>query len=490
MSDPSRSLPFMSGAARSGFECQACGWSTGKWVGRCAGCQQWGTVSEVAPMPAGARLTMPLGGYEPALPVADIATTDAQAQLTGVAEFDRVLGAGLVPGAVLLLAGEPGVGKSTLLLDVLANLARVGKKSLYVTGEESVAQVRNRAERIGALTPGLFLAGQAQVAAVAKQVSQVKPEVLVVDSIATMVGDPAAGLPGGVAQLRAASAGLIQLAKDNGLATILVGHVTKEGTIAGPRAMEHLVDVVLSFEGDRHDRLRLLRSVKNRYGPTDEVGCFELTDRGIRGLPDPSGLFLVERRYPTAGTCITAALEGRRPLLSEIQALVVPAASSPRRVTSGLDASRVALVLAVLERLTQLPLSRYDTYLATVGGARLREPANDLAAALAVFGSVRDLALPLGWAAFGEVGLAGDLRAGPGARARLSEAARLGVTDIVLPRQEFEAVGELAGLNLHPASNLGQALAAIPFTPGRAQPEPAEVVAGPRALRLVAAGQG
>lgn len=477
----------MNSSAKGSFECQACGWATGKWVGRCGGCQEWGTVSEVAPPPPGVRLGPPVGGFEPALPVGEVPSAVADRRPTGVAEFDRVLGGGLVPGAVLLLAGEPGVGKSTLLLDVLAKLARTGQKSLYVTGEESIAQVRNRAERIGALAPGLYLAGQAQVAAVAKQVAQVRPDVLVIDSIATMVGDPAAGLPGGMAQLRAASAGLIQLAKEGGLATILVGHVTKDGAIAGPRAMEHLVDVVLSFEGDRHDRLRLLRSVKNRYGPTDEVGCFELGESGIRELPDPSGLFLVERQVPTAGTCVTAALEGRRPLLSEIQALVVPAASAPRRVTSGLDASRVALILAVLERQVQLPLSRYETYLATVGGARLREPATDLAAALAVFGSVRDLAMPLGWVAFGEVGLAGDLRAGPGARARVAEAARLGVTDVLLPRGEAKAVGKVSGVTLHPAGNLGEALTRVPFVPGRPQPE-FEAAGGPRALRLVAPG--
>ena len=305
----------------------------------------------------------------------------------------------------------------------------------------------------------MFLAAESDVAAVVAHAEEVSPGLLVVDSIQTMTTSGVDGVVSGVTQVREATSALIRLAKERRMACILVGHVTKDGGIAGPRTLEHLVDVVLSFEGDRHARLRMVRAVKNRYGPTDEVGCFELGEEGLVALADPSGLFVTDRAEPVPGTCVTVALEGRRPLLAEIQALVVPAAGSvPRRTTSGMEAARIAMVLAVLERRESVPMSRFDTYIAPVGGARLVEPSSDLAVALAVNGSVRDMSVPVGWVAFGEVGLAGDVRRVPGARQRVMEAARLGMTDVILPRGDSASLGDLG----RPPASRGRPLRGAP----------------------------
>ncbi len=409
--------------------------------------------------------------------------TESASVPTGVTELDRVLGGGVVPGSVILLAGEPGVGKSTLLLQVVAAVAASGTSALYVTGEESVEQVRGRAERVGSVSPGVFLAAESDVSAVVAHAEAVSPGVIVVDSVQTMTSAEVDGVASGVSQVREVTAALIRLAKQRTMTCVLVGHVTKDGGIAGPRTLEHLVDVVLTFEGDRHARLRMIRATKNRYGPTDEVGCFELGEGGLVGLPDPSGLFVSDRRDPVPGTCVTVALEGRRPLMAEVQALVVPAAgATARRTTSGMEAARVAMVLAVLERREAVPLSRLDTYVAPVGGARLVEPACDLAVAVAVAGSARDMAVPSGWVAFGEVGLAGDLRRGPGARQRVAEAARLGMTDVVVPRADLASLHGLP-VRVHPVDDLSGALRLMPWALpdlGRQRP-----VCGPRALALV-----
>jgi DNA repair protein RadA/Sms len=339
-----------------------------------------------------------------------------------------------VQGAVVLLAGEPGVGKSTLLLEVAACWASTAGLALYVTGEESAAQVRLRAERTAALADGLFLAAETDLAAILGQVEQVKPSLLVVDSVQTVSRADTDGAPGGVTQVREVAAALIRVAKDRGIATILVGHVTKDGSIAGPRVLEHLVDVVLQFEGERHSRLRLVRTVKNRYGAADEVGCFDLSDTGITSMPDPTGLFLSRHADAVPGTCITVTLEGRRPLLAEVQALVAPSSlGTPRRATSGLDASRVAMVLAVLDRRGGVSLSGQDVYAATVGGARLAEPAGDLALMVAVASGARNLPLPPGLVAIGEVGLAGEIRRVTGIQRRLAEAERMGFTRALVP---------------------------------------------------------
>ncbi len=421
-------------AARSAFRCSECGWTAVKWVGRCGECQAWGSVEAAGG--GGPRLRQVSAGpvTSAALPIGDVDVAAATARSTGVPELDRVLGGGLVPGAVVLLAGEPGVGKSTLLLEVAAQAGRTGHRSLYVTGEESVAQVRLRAGRIGAVDPALYLAAETDLGAVLGHVDAVAPDLLVVDSVQTISSSECDGGPGGVTQVRAVADALIHVAKTRGVATILVGHVTKDGSIAGPRVLEHLVDVVLQFEGERHSRLRLVRATKNRYGPSDEVGCFDLDDGGITGLPDPSGLFLSHGTGPAVGTCVTVTLEGRRPLVSEVQALVTgQGIASPRRATSGLDSSRVAMILAVLDKRGGLQLAQSEVYVATVGGVRLTDPGVDLALALAVASSARDRPLPLGTVVVGEVGLAGEVRRVPGVERRLAEAARLGFTRALVP---------------------------------------------------------
>jgi DNA repair protein RadA/Sms len=442
-------------AERPQYRCGECGWTSAKWVGRCGECQAWGTVDEAA-APVG--ITKARAGVTPARPIAEVDAAPASTWPTGVGELDRVLGGGLVGGGVVLMAGEPGVGKSTLLLDVAAQAAAQGRTALYVTGEESTAQVRLRAERIGALRPKLLLAAETDLSAVLGHVEQCNPDLLVVDSVQTISSDAVDGAPGGVTQVREVAASLIRVAKTRGMATLLVGHVTKDGSIAGPRVLEHLVDVVCQFEGERHSRLRLVRAVKNRYGPTDEVGCFDLSDSGIVGLVDPSGLFLSSHAEPVPGTCVTVTLEGRRPLVTEVQALVAPSVlTSPRRATSGLDSSRVAMVLAVLERRVGVRLGQQDTYVSTVGGVRLTEPAADLALALAVVSAAHDRPLVPGTVAIGEVGLAGELRPTAGVERRLSEAARLGFTAAVVPAGS-EKVRAPEGMTVHQVPDLQTAV--------------------------------
>jgi DNA repair protein RadA/Sms len=445
----------------SGFRCSECGWSTVKWVGRCGECQAWGSVSEIGAVTV--RTTAAVRVDRPAIPIGEVDARRAEARSTGVSEFDRVLGGGLVPGAVVLVAGEPGIGKSTLLLDVAARAARTGegRRVLYVSGEESAAQVRMRAERIEAMAKTLYLAAETDLATVLGQVEAIDPDLLVVDSVQTVSSGEVEGSAGNVSQVREVTASLIQAAKSRGMATLLVGHVTKDGSIAGPRVLEHLVDVVVQFEGDRHSRLRLVRAVKNRYGPTDEVGCFDLSDVGIVGLPDPSGLFLSHGTVTVPGTCVTATLEGKRPLMTEVQALVAPSEiPTPRRATSGLDSSRVSMILAVLDRRAKAPLGKSDVYLSTVGGVRLTEPASDLAVALAVASAIRDQPLDPGSIAFGELGLAGELRPVTGIPRRLAEAARLGFRTAFVPAGVLGAGPTPEGMRVVECADISRAVVA------------------------------
>ena len=414
---------------QAGFRCTECGWTTAKWAGRCGECQQWGTVTAVAEQPGAARALKPVqvGGARTARPITDVAVDRVTHRPSGIGEFDRVLGGGVVPGAAILLSGEPGVGKSTLLLEVASRAARSGGRVLYVTAEESVAQVRMRAQRTGALHDALYLAAETDLATVLGQIDAVEPDLLIVDSVQTVSSSLVDGLAGGPSQVREVAATLIRVAKDRALPVLLVGHVTKDGQVAGPRLLEHLVDVVCQFEGDRQTPLRFVRALKNRFGPTEEVGCFEMTGDGIAEVPDPSGLFLSRSTAPVSGTCVTVAMEGRRPLPVEVQALVVPTkAPMPRRVVSGVDGARVAMLLAVLERRAGVRLGEHDVYVSTVGGVRLTEPGADLAIALALTSAARDAPIPHEVAAFGEVSLAGEIRAVSNGAQRVGEAARLG----------------------------------------------------------------
>ncbi|GFE15948.1 DNA repair protein RadA [Streptomyces glebosus] len=458
-----------SGKERPSYRCTECGWTTAKWLGRCPECQAWGTVEEFGGAPA-VRTTAPGRVTTAAVPIGQVDGRQATARSTGVPELDRVLGGGLVPGAVALVAGEPGVGKSTLLLDVAAKAASDAHRTLYVTGEESASQVRLRADRIGALDDHLYLAAETDLSAVLGHLDTVKPSLLILDSVQTVASPEIEGAPGGMAQVREVAGALIRASKERGMATLLVGHVTKDGAIAGPRLLEHLVDVVLHFEGDRHARLRLVRGVKNRYGTTDEVGCFELHDEGITGLTDPSGLFLTRRAEPVPGTCLTVTLEGRRPLVAEVQALTVDSQiPSPRRTTSGLETSRVSMMLAVLEQRGRISaLGKRDIYSATVGGVKLTEPAADLAVALALASAASDTPLPKNLVAIGEVGLAGEVRRVTGVQRRLSEAARLGFTHALVPADPGKIPD---GMRVLEVADIGQALSVLPKRVRREAPQ-------------------
>lgn len=453
-------------STRPAYRCDECGAAAVKWVGRCPQCQAWGSLVE-AGAPVGRTLEAgPVTA--PALPIAAVATDAVSHRPVGIGEFDRVLGGGLVPGSAVLLAGEPGVGKSTLLIATAAAIAESGQRVLVVSGEESAAQVRLRAARVGALASGLFLAAESDLAAVLGHVDAVTPDVLIVDSVQTVASSAVEGSAGGVGQVREVAATLTRVAKTRGITTIMVGHVTRDGGIAGPRVLEHLVDVVLHFEGDRHSRLRLVRTVKNRFGPADEVGCFDLRDDGIVGLADPSGLFLRQAAAPVPGTCVTVAMEGRRCLVTEVQALVgEPQQGSPRRATSGLEPNRLAMLLAVLGTRVGVRLADREVYAATVGGVRLAEPAVDLSVAVAIVGSERGRATRPDLVALGEVGLAGELRPVTALRARLAEAARLGFRTAVVPCSAGGA-GATAELQVVEVDDVGSALrAALATEPAR-----------------------
>ncbi|WP_109774637.1 DNA repair protein RadA [Quadrisphaera granulorum] len=434
-------------APRAEHRCAECGWSTPRWVGRCGQCQAWGSLTEATPLlagaPRGAGAPAPAAPARAARRASEVVAQGRLERLpTGLAEVDRVVGGGLVPGQVLLLAGEPGAGKSTLLLavaDAVAAAAGPGAVVLYVSAEESVEQIAVRARRTGARSETLLLADDTDLGAVLGHVEQLAASserlaLLVVDSVQTVSSSEVEGRPGGVAQVMAVASALTRLAKERGLPVCLVGQVTKETTVAGPRSLEHLVDTTLTLEGDRHTALRLLRAVKNRYGPADEVACFEQTDTGLREVPDPSSLFRGTREVAVPGTCTTVTLEGRRALLAEVQALVSGTqAPIPRRAVSGLDTARTAMLTAVTEKNTTLTLHAKELYVAAAGGMRLADPATDLAVCLAVASAGMERPLPLDVAALGEVALAGDVRPVPGLQARAAEAVRLGHTRLLVP---------------------------------------------------------
>jgi DNA repair protein RadA/Sms len=447
--------------ARSQHRCSECHHISTKWVGRCPDCGSWGTVEEIAALTpiSGSATGRAVAPSSPAVPISSIDPGSTKHFGTGVAELDRVLGGGLVPGSVTLLAGDPGVGKSTLLLEVVHQWAQCGRRALYLSGEESAGQIRLRAERTGCTHDEVFLAAESDLQTALGHIEHVRPTLIVVDSVQTMSTAEADGVTGGVTQVRAVTTALTMTAKTTGVAIILVGHVTKDGAIAGPRSLEHLVDVVLHFEGDRSSALRMVRGVKNRFGAADEVGCFLLHDNGIEGVADPSGLFLDQRPQPVSGTSVTVTLDGKRPLIGEVQALIGSAsAGSPRRAVSGIDSARAAMITAVLEKRAHLNVGQNDIYLSTVGGMRLTDPSSDLAVALAIASAYADIPMPTTVVAIGEVGLAGDLRRVTGMDRRLAEAARLGFTTAVVPPGVKDVP---AGLTIMSADNISGALRAL-----------------------------
>ncbi|QGG96477.1 DNA repair protein RadA [Actinomarinicola tropica] len=440
--------------SRTVFRCTECGGAAPQWAGRCPACGEWNTlVEEVEAPSAPAARVAPVS--TPA-PIGEVDPTEWQPRPTGIDELDRVLGGGLVPGSVTLLGGEPGIGKSTLLLQALASLAERHVQVLYVSGEESAQQVRLRAERLGALQPSLWFVAETDLAHVIAHLDQVAPVVCVVDSIQTMTAPDLTSSAGSVAQVRDCAARLTAEAKARGIATILVGHVTKDGGLAGPRVLEHVVDTVVSFEGERHHALRLLRAVKHRFGSTDELGLFEMTEGGLVGLPDPSKLFLADRRAGVSGSIVVPTIEGHRPLLVELQALVTDGgAGSPRRSAQGLDHGRMSFLLAVLQQRAGISVSEHDVYALAVGGVRLVEPAADLALAMAVASARLDMPVPDDLVAIGEVGLGGELRQVGQTGRRLAEAARLGFTTAIVPRSTGDAP---PGVRLVRAATLADAV--------------------------------
>jgi len=427
--------------AKSIFVCQACGAEHRKWIGQCPDCSEWNSISEQVLESS----TQRVGSKGKALatsPITEISSQSSPRRSSRIQELDRVLGGGIVPGSAVLIGGNPGIGKSTLLLQAAAKLAASSKKPvLYITGEESVQQVHLRGERIDAIDKNLLLVSACELESMLATIDQIKPETVIVDSIQTTVSNRLTSAPGTVSQVRDCAAALIQNAKRIGHALILVGHVTKDGALAGPRVLEHMVDAVIYFEGDHGHAHRILRAVKNRFGPAGEIGVFEMTDRGLIGITDASRLFLAERNSDTPGSVVLACMEGTRPLLVEVQALVAPTVySTPKRSAVGLDAARVAMLTAVLERRIGLPLSQYDVYVNIAGGARIAEPAADLAVLMAMVSAFQEKPIAADVALFGEVGLTGEVRPVGQPESRVKEAVNLGFSHLVLPGENHQRV--------------------------------------------------
>ncbi|MEP7203890.1 MAG: DNA repair protein RadA [Ilumatobacteraceae bacterium] len=440
------------------YRCIACATTYPKWAGRCSSCEAWNSMVEdvEGPDPDIASL-ISATSTSTAMPIAEVDTLIGGPRPTGIDELDRVLGGGLVPGSVTLLGGEPGIGKSTLLLQLAAQWPT---RTLYISGEESAQQVRLRAERLGALGPNLWLLAETSLPHVVAAIDSVQPQLVIVDSIQSVADPDLGSAPGSVVQVRGCTHRLVAEAKGRGIPVVLVGHVTKDGALAGPRLLEHVVDTVLSFEGDRHHALRMLRAVKHRFGSTNELGVFEMVERGLVGVPDASSLFLTDRRTGVAGSAVTPTLEGHRPLLVEVQALTnkVNSGIPPRRSAQGLDAGRLALLLAVLERRARIPVGQHEVFASAVGGVRLTEPGSDLPVCLAIVSALVDHPLPSDLISFGEIGLAGELRQVAHASRRLAEAARLGFTRAIVPLNSANGVD---GISLIRVSTLTEALVAV-----------------------------
>ena len=449
-------------ALKTQYLCQQCGAASPKWAGQCPSCGAWNTLVETVAQPRPSARSAPsaaraMAGMASLTPIAVVESAEASRLATGIAEVDRVLGGGFVPGSISLFGGDPGIGKSTLLLQVAALLAARGLSVLYVTGEESAAQVRGRAERVGAVVDNLQLAATTELETALAAIEAAQPALAVVDSVQTMTSGELAGPAGSVGQVREVAARLAEAAKTGGTCVALVGHVTKEGTVAGPRTLEHLVDAVIYLEGERLGATRLLRAAKNRYGSTDEVGVLEMRGDGLAEVEDPSRFFLESDEVPSAGAAITIALEGTRPLAVEIQALCAPAGyGSPRRATTGIDVNRVLMLIAVLARHAGLNLTGHDVYVNVAGGLRIDEPAADLAVAVALASSMRERPVKPATAVAGEVALSGRLRAAVRAERRLLEATRLGFARVITGPGRSSGEGPTKGLVV--ARDIGEAL--------------------------------
>ena len=450
--------------SKSQYACTECGGISPKWQGQCPHCGVWNTLVETvmeSAAPGSNRFTSNAGGLIAPSSVQELSTIEARdlpRVPTGIEEFDRVLGGGLVSGGVILIGGDPGIGKSTLLLQALSAMAGQ-HRVLYVSGEESGEQVALRARRLGLRTQGLKLLTEISLEKIQATLASEKPEIAVIDSIQTMYSEMLTSAPGSVAQVRECAAQLTRIAKATGTNIILVGHVTKEGAIAGPRVLEHIVDTVLYFEGDTHSSYRLVRAIKNRFGAVNELGVFAMTDKGLKGVSNPSALFLSHHEEPVPGACVLVTQEGSRPLLVEIQALVDAAHSpNPRRLSVGLDQNRLAMLLAVLHRHAGVPTYDQDVFINAVGGVKIAEPAADLAVLLAIASSLKSRPLPKGLVVFGEIGLAGEIRPAPRGQERLKEAAKLGFTQALIPKANAPK-GKIEGMEVIACERAGEALA-------------------------------
>jgi len=447
--------------AKTNYTCSDCGAVSNKWTGQCAACQQWNTLVEtLIEAPGLNRLSNPqhksLAQTAPVLSLADIEAVDVPRFGSGIEEFDRVLGGGLVPGAVVLIGGDPGIGKSTLLLQALANISHA-RSTLYVSGEESGAQIALRARRLALEASELKLQAEIQLEKILGTLAELKPEVAVIDSIQTVYSDALSSAPGSVAQVRECAAQLTRVAKQSGITIILVGHVTKEGALAGPRVLEHIVDTVLYFEGDTQSSFRLVRAIKNRFGAVNELGVFAMTEKGLKGVSNPSALFLSQHDNQVPGSCVMVTQEGTRPLLVEIQALVDTShLPNARRLSVGLEQNRLAMLLAVLHRHAGIAAFDQDVFINAVGGVKITEPAADLAVLLAINSSMRNKALPRGLVVFGEVGLAGEIRPAPRGQERLREAAKLGFSIAMIPKSNAPKQ-KIEGMTIVPVERIDEA---------------------------------
>ena len=452
------------------YTCNECGGTTPRWLGKCPHCNAWNSLVESVAEPAnggGKNRLSQAKGLAPSAALTVVSENQAvgvERSPTGVGELERVLGGGIVEGGVVLIGGDPGIGKSTLLLQAVDALQRTGLSTLYVTGEESGAQVALRSRRLGLEQSQVKVLAEIQLEKILATLDSHKPAIAVIDSIQTVYSDQLSAAPGSVSQVRECAAHLTRAAKASGVAIVLVGHVTKEGALAGPRVLEHMVDTVLYFEGDTHSSYRLIRAIKNRFGAVNEIGVFAMTERGLKGVNNPSAIFLSQHSQPVPGSCVLVTLEGTRPMLVEIQALVDSGGPSPRRLSVGLDRDRLAMLLAVLHRHAGVSCADQDVFVNAVGGVRIGEPAADLAVLLAITSSLRGKALPQGFLAFGEIGLAGEVRPAPRGQERLKEAAKLGFSVAIVPKANMPKKGDTAlakaleGMTLHPVERIEEAM--------------------------------